>query len=253
MKAGPVEATLTSEGLRLGAHFSRPPGLARVPGLVLCHGFPSGPRGAATYGATYPELADRLARDAGWAVLTFNFRGSGPSEGNFSIDGWGADLRAAIDALHARPDVTGVWITGSSLGGSLAIRAAAEDDRVRGVATLGAPAYLREWAREPGRFLEHVRSVGLVRDPDFPTDVQEWARAIVNLDIVGAAGKLPPRPLFVLQGSDDEIVPVTDARELVDRAGPMAELRIVYAAGHRLRHDPRAVAALLGWLDRQIP
>jgi fermentation-respiration switch protein FrsA (DUF1100 family) len=57
----------------------------------------------------------------------------------------------------------------------------------------------------------------------------------------------------VLQGSDDEIVPVTDARELVDRAGPSAELRIIHAAGHRLRHDPRAVAALLGWLDRQIP
>jgi len=25
----------------------------------------------------------------------------------------------------------------------------------------------------------------------------------------------------------------------------------VHAAGHRLRHDPRAIAVLLGWLDRQ--
>jgi len=30
-----------------------------------------------------------------------------------------------------------------------------------------------------------------------------------------------------------------------------AELRVITGAGHRLRHDPRAVAVLLGWLDRQ--
>jgi putative redox protein len=30
-----------------------------------------------------------------------------------------------------------------------------------------------------------------------------------------------------------------------------AELRIVPGAAHDLRHDPRAVAVLLGWLDRQ--
>ncbi|MDX6234670.1 MAG: hypothetical protein QOH68_3788, partial [Nocardioidaceae bacterium] len=27
--------------------------------------------------------------------------------------------------------------------------------------------------------------------------------------------------------------------------------RLVNGAGHRLRHDPRAIAILLGWLDRQ--
>jgi len=30
-----------------------------------------------------------------------------------------------------------------------------------------------------------------------------------------------------------------------------ADLRIVDGGGHQLRHDPRAVATLLGWLDRQ--
>jgi putative redox protein len=30
-----------------------------------------------------------------------------------------------------------------------------------------------------------------------------------------------------------------------------AELRVFDGAGHRLRHDPRAIAVLLGWLDRQ--
>jgi putative redox protein len=46
------------------------------------------------------------------------------------------------------------------------------------------------------------------------------------------------------------VVPVFDARVLADAHGA-ADLRIIEGAGHRLRHDPRAVATLLGWLDRQ--
>ena len=41
-----------------------------------------------------------------------------------------------------------------------------------------------------------------------------------------------------------------DARVMADAHGH-GELRIVSGAGHDLRHDPRAVAILLGWLDRQ--
>ena len=41
-----------------------------------------------------------------------------------------------------------------------------------------------------------------------------------------------------------------DPRLLAEAHGA-AELRIVAGAGHRLRHDPRAVAILLGWLDRE--
>ena len=32
---------IVSEGLRLGAHFARPVGLTRVPGLVVLPGFPT--------------------------------------------------------------------------------------------------------------------------------------------------------------------------------------------------------------------
>ena len=42
-----------------------------------------------------------------------------------------------------------------------------------------------------------------------------------------------------------------DARALADCHGG-AELRMIQGAGHRLRHDPRAIAVLLGWLERQI-
>jgi putative redox protein len=41
-----------------------------------------------------------------------------------------------------------------------------------------------------------------------------------------------------------------DARQFAEQHGS-AELRLLSGAGHRLRHDPRAIAILLGWLDRQ--
>ena len=52
-----------------------------------------------------------------------------------------------------------------------------------------------------------------------------------------------------MHGDDDESVPTSDAKQLADAHGS-AELNVLAGAGHRLRHDPRAVAILFGWLDR---
>jgi putative redox protein len=196
-------------------------------------------------------LCDRIARESGWAGLTFTFRGTGPSEGDFSIEGWLADVRSAVDALHARTDITGVWIAGFRLGGTLALVVAADDDRVRGIATFAAPASLRTWVREPEWFLEYARRTGVLRTADFPPDPEAWIRAIGTLDPVGAAARIGPRPWLLVHGSADDVVPVEDARQLAVAAGSFVELRIVANGPHRLRHDPRAIAALLGWLDHQ--
>jgi len=251
-----VDIEISSGGVRLHGYLARPtpssggPGVVRH-GLVLCHGFPPGAKGAATTGLTYPQLADRLAAEAGWAVLTFNFRGTGESEGDFSIGGWLADLRAAIDHLLATTDVDGVWLTGFSVGGSLALCAAGEDERVRGVATMAAPADFGDWADDPKSFLDRARAIGVVRSQSFPTDFDTWARELREIRPITMIGKVPPRPVLLIHGSDDDTVPLMDARALADAADGEVELRIVTGAGHRLRHDPRAVAVLLGWLDRQ--
>jgi uncharacterized protein len=248
-----VQGGIDSGGLQLAAHLARPPEASRAPGrpgLVVCHGFPNGPKSAAASGQTYPELADRLAEEAGWTVLTFNFRGTGASEGDFSLGGWLADLRAAVDALLATGEVDAVWLCGSSTGGSLAICAAAEDERVRGVAALSARADFDDWASHPRRFLEHAREIGVVRNPRFPAEVEAWTRELREIRPLSLAAKLPPRPLLLVQGSDDDVVPAVDARALADCHGD-AELRMIQGAGHRLRHDPRAIAVLLGWLERQ--
>jgi putative redox protein len=247
-----MDEIIESDGLRLGAHFARPgSGSGRPPGVVLCHGFPSGPRGAAASAATYPDLADRLARDVGWAALAFNFRGTGTSEGDFSIGGWTDDLRAAVGVLAEQ--TSGVWVVGVGEGGTVAICEAENDDRVRGVAALAAPSSLREWSRDPERLIAHARRVGMIRTGGYPTDPGAWGKEVTALDARVAARRIAPRPLLVLHGSADEVVPPSEARALSEAGGPTAELRLVHDAGHRLRHDPRAVAGLVGWLTRQTP
>jgi uncharacterized protein len=242
-----------SGDLELHAHLAHPsPGAAASgrPGLVLCHGFPTGALGGAASGRTYPELADRLAAAAGWTVLSFNFRGTGGSGGDFSLGGWLTDVRSAVDHLLATGEVGGVWLAGASTGGSLAICEAAEDTRVGGVAALSARADFDDWAAHPRRFLEHSRAIGVVRRRDFPARMDEWTRELKELRPLARAAQLAPRPLLLIQGSEDDLVPALDARALADCHGS-AELRIINGAGHGLRHDPRAIAVLLGWLERQ--
>ena len=50
--------------------------------------------------------------------------------------------------------------------------------------------------------------------------------------------------------SEDDVVSSLEARALSDAHGN-TDMRLIEGAGHHLRHDPRAIAILLGWLDKQ--
>jgi uncharacterized protein len=250
-----VQLSFQSGGVTLRGHLARPSAVATAGsarcGLLLCHGFPAEPPDQRSAPQSYPELADRLAQEAGWTVLSFDFRGAGQSEGDFSLAGWLADIDAAIDELLAAGEVEGVWLAGFSTGGALALCAAGEHERIRGVATFAAPAEFDAWAADPRRFLAHARSVGVVHDKAFPADFDAWSRELREVRPLNLIGKIPPRPVLLVHGSDDDVVPVTEVRALADAADNNVELRVLNGAGHRLRHDPRAIAVLLGWLDRQ--
>ena len=85
---------------------------------------------------------------------------------------------------------------------------------------------------------------------DAPSDFGRWSAALRDLSAERSVPRLAPRDLLLVHGSDDEIVPALDARVVASAHGTAA-LRIIAGAGHHLRHDPRAIAILLGWLDRQ--
>jgi putative redox protein len=121
---------------------------------------------------------------------------------------------------------------------------------VRGVAALATPADFDDWGRHPRRLLLHARQVQVIKDPDFPPAFDQWAAAIKSVRPVAAAERLAPRPLLLVHGDSDDLTPPADGRALAGAHGS-AEFRLINGAGHELRHDPRAVAVLLGWLARQ--
>ena len=218
-----MDEVIQSGELKLAAHLARPRHRfgSRRPGLVLCHGFPAASRGA------------------------------GRSEGQFSLGGWLEDLQAAVDHLEADADVDGVWLAGFRDGGSLSICLAGQRPSIRGVAALAARVDFDRWAADPRRFAEQARRVGVITDHTFPPDLDAWARDLRELRPITAAAAIPPRPFLVVHGTDDVVVPVVETRAMADAVSGSIEFRILSGAGHHLRHDPRAVAIHLGWLERQ--
>ncbi len=246
-----MDVRFKSGALQLSGHLAVPANHGpRVPGVVLCHGFPSSEAGAADAVATYPQLADRIANELGWCALSFGYRAVGGSDGQFSLRGWLDDTLAAVAYVRELEGMSGVWIAGFGTGGALAVCAAAADRDVRGVAALAVPADFDDWASQPRRLLQHSRELGLVTDPRFPASFDTWASELRAIRAVHCVTQLLPRPLLVVHGTNDESVPALDGRAVADAHGS-AELRIISGADHQLRHDPRAVAILLGWLDRQ--
>jgi putative redox protein len=245
-----VDIEIASGPARLRGYLANPPVAdASPPTLVLCHGYPSTALGAALTNRSYPELADRIANE-GWRVLTFAFRGCGASTGDFELAGWLDDVLAAAEHARELGDTRGIWLAGFGTGGGLCVCAAARRPEIAGVATLGAPADFKDWANHPRRLLQHAREIGAIHRADFPASTDQWARGLHDIRPVDEASAVAPRSLLILHGADDESVPSFDARVLSDAHGD-AELRIVPGAAHDLRHDPRAVAILLGWLDRE--
>jgi pimeloyl-ACP methyl ester carboxylesterase len=246
-----VEYTFDSDGLRLAGHLCVPERVGRdgTNGLVICHGFPSPSNGRLDAARSYFDLADRISDQLGWIVLAFTYRGCGSSEGDFSLAGWLRDTLNAAQELRSRVDVTSVWVAGFGTGGAMAISAAAADPDIAGVAAVGPPADFDDWVRDPEGLLGYARRVGAIGSPGFPADEAAWQAELASIRAVEAAGAMGERPLLVMHGASDEVVPLFDARVIADAHGA-ADLRVIEGGGHRLRFDPRAVAVLLGWLDR---
>ncbi|MDH3707101.1 MAG: alpha/beta hydrolase [Acidimicrobiia bacterium] len=247
-----VETALPSDGLTLQAHLARPSGASEyaAPAVVFTHGFPSAPAGGANSYSGFAGLVERVATTMGWVALSFQFRGTGESEGDFSLDGWLDDIANAVAFVRATERVGGVWLAGFGTGGSLAVCAGADDPDVRGVAAVAAPADFADWARSPRKLLDHARELGVITTEGFPDAFDAWSAQLAAHRAESSAARLQPRPLLVMHGSDDDLVPQLDARAVAEAHG-QADLRVIGGAGHRLRHDPRAVAVLLGWLERQ--
>jgi uncharacterized protein len=127
-----------ADGLRLDGELWVPESTSRVPGVVVCSGYQG-------LKSIHPARFARAFAAAGVAVLGFDYRGFGWSEGErgrLSPADQIEDARAAISVLEgdARilPDRLG--LLGWALGGGIAIAETAEDPRVGAVAAINAVA-----------------------------------------------------------------------------------------------------------------
>lgn len=240
-----------SDGLQLTGEMYLPPG-SDLPGLCICHGIPARPHDPEDRG--YAELAERFAGE-GFAVLVFYFRGAGPSEGNFDMAGWTRDLTQALSHMITAPqiDATRLFVMGFSGGAATALCTAASDDRIAGVVSCASPADFRDLLSTGSidDFLAEWRRIGIVRDTDFPRDKQSWARGFESVSPIAHIAAVSPRPVLLLHGDADEVVPVSHAYRLYEAAREPKQLAIIEGGLHRLRIDERAMNRALEWLKRQ--
>ncbi|MFA5353884.1 MAG: alpha/beta fold hydrolase [Thermodesulfovibrionales bacterium] len=121
-----------SEGTPIAGELYLPAGKQeKLPAVVLCHGF------SGTKELLLPAYAEGLA-ESGYAVLAFDYRGFGESEGErgrLVPDEQMTDIRNAVTYMQTLgevdPERIGFW--GTSFGGANAIRVAAIDKRIRAI------------------------------------------------------------------------------------------------------------------------
>jgi alpha-beta hydrolase superfamily lysophospholipase len=222
------------------------------PALCICHGIPSG-KPADPHDKGYPALADRFCR-AGFATLIFNFRGTGPSGGNFDMLGWGRDIQGAIDYLSSCPqvDASRIYLMGFSGGAAASAYVTAHDARVARLVLCACPAEFRHIVteRKADFSIERFRQIGLIRDRDFPPSPDDWANSFREITPINWIDRIAPRPLLMLQGKDDDLIDEEQAWHLYEKAGEPKEIAIVAGAGHKLRLSDKAMDIALAWLKR---
>ena len=222
------------------------------PGVILCHGIPSGIVDPADGG--YPLLAKTVSAE-GFAVLTFSFRGSGASQGNFNIAGWSHDLEAAIDYLWGLPEIDDAQISvvGFSAGASVSIYVAAQDKRVSAVVACACPSSFSAISetKKPQDTVDYFRQIGIIRDPGYPQSTEKWLSDFRKINALHCVADIAPRPLLLVHASGDSVVPLHNAERLYQKAGEPKQIVVLEGSEHRLRRHEKAVSEIICWLKEQ--
>jgi len=231
---GVVPALLTVPGNGRGR-------ATRYPAVVLVHGLGGrkedtvllavalARRGYATLAIDLPAHGERQRRDGrGIADLTLE---ETRHVGAVAV----ADLRRGVDYLCARPDIDAsrVGCVGISLGGIIGGVFAGVEPRVRATALWSAGG---DWGKLLMRS-DHPFALARRERGGFPGE-QAVENVLRDIDPLTYASRIAPRPLLLLAGTDDDVVPNICTDELYAAAGEPKNL-IRYRGGHI--PDPRAM------------
>jgi len=212
----------STDGLTLQGWFIPPEG--ERPVIILCHGSGANREMMLPY-------ASVLARH-GYGALLFDFRAHGESEGEVMTYGLkeADDIVGAAAFLKARGvERIGVW--GISLGGAAAILAAAHSQQIGAVVAESAFADLETlmghsfslWTGFPSFPFAPITTFFAQRELGIPLTAVNPAREI---------GRISPRAVLLIHGSEDPIIPLEHAYRLYQAAGEPKELWVVKSTGH---------------------
>jgi uncharacterized protein len=219
-----------------------PPELGELDGLAHALFLPDGEpeagvvilHGAGSAKESHFDFA-RGCRAEGIAALAYDARGHGRSTGRFG-PGAVEDVLGMIELL--REHVPHVALRGSSLGGMLAIHAAARDASLCAVVAIcPAPEDGLLRSLRTGELLR--AHAGESRAHSFECDVPAMEAWLQSLDIFEAVGRLGPETaLLLLHARGDEQVPWTVSEQLHTAAHEPKRLLVLPGGHHRsIQHD----------------
>jgi fermentation-respiration switch protein FrsA (DUF1100 family) len=192
---------------------------------------------ASGYGDTQVQMFSiaEFLHHAGFSVLTYNSRARATSGGKYVTLGVleQQDAISLVNYAIGRRDVDAnrIGMLGISMGGAIAILAAAKDQRIRAVVDDSG------FSDAPGVIaasFEHF--IHLPAFPFAPITVGiADLRAHVDVNRVrpvDVISKISPRPLLIIHDSGDSVVPVENSLRNFAAAGQPKELWLVPESGH---------------------
>jgi len=195
-------------------------------------------------------LAEGLA-NSGIPALRFSFSGNGSSEGTFTtstITKEVEDLGSVLDAFKDRR----VAYVGHSMGGAVGVIRAARDARIKALVSLAGMVFTQAFA---------TREFGQVRpgsgfmwdDPNCPLS-QTFMDDMSRIDSVVNNAPRIHVPWLIVHGSEDDVVPIQESRDIFVRANQPKKLIEIEHAGHIFsgEHTSTMVVAVTQWLKEQF-
>lgn len=170
---------------------------------------------------------------AGYSVLLFDFRGRGDSDPwpqtlvSREVD----DLRSALAYARGRAPGARLGVIGYSMGAAVSLLAAADDLDVAAVVADSSFTSGREVVAHAVRKVVRLPPEMLVLAADELVHRRHGYR-FSRARPVDAVARLAPRPVLIIHGSTDTVVPAEHARQLHAAAGEPRTLWIVEGAEH---------------------
>lgn len=186
-------------------------------------------------GADRREMFSRAQTlaDAGYGVLLYDRRGHGESGGDQRCLGWDdiPDVAAALAFLQARPEVDAdrVGIVGFSVGGQVAIRAAAQLDGLRAVVADGTSLTSTADAPPTASLIDGLRWVE--NRLGFLLLELRLGRSTPT-GVVDSIGAIAPRPLLLIATGPPDGFEQWIARHYLAQAAEPVELWTIPETGH---------------------